>query len=180
MESMVQMVFGSRLTAGLVVCLLLLPLSVCGKARQSQTEDALTRLDRYNVVWTTASKDSSGSMPLGNGDVGVNAWVEQGGDILFYISKTDAWTSAGDLPKVGRVRLSLSPNPFAGGSFFSQVLKPRQGKIEIRGGKPDRPDLVRLWVDANRPVIWLEVEGAQPLIARVIPSFALAFQLFHD
>ncbi|MHC1767151.1 MAG: DUF5703 domain-containing protein [Verrucomicrobiia bacterium] len=48
-------------------------------------------LDAYNVVWTTPSKDSSGSMPLGNGEVGVNLWVEPDGDLLFYIARTDAW-----------------------------------------------------------------------------------------
>jgi len=30
-------------------------------------------------------------MPLGNGDIGLNVWTEPGGDLLFYISKTDAW-----------------------------------------------------------------------------------------
>ena len=32
---------------------------------------------RYNVVWDSPSKDYSGSMPLGNGDIGVNAWLEE-------------------------------------------------------------------------------------------------------
>ena len=48
-------------------------------------------IDAQNVVWTTPSKDSSGSMPIGNGDIGLNVWAEENGDILFYIGKTDAW-----------------------------------------------------------------------------------------
>ncbi|MEI8139935.1 MAG: DUF5703 domain-containing protein [bacterium] len=44
-------------------------------------------VDDYNVVWHTPSRDSSGSMPLGNGDVALNVWVEEGGDLLFYIAK---------------------------------------------------------------------------------------------
>ena len=38
---------------------------------------------RYNVVWRAPSRDSQGSMPLGNGDVGLNAWVEPDGDLRF-------------------------------------------------------------------------------------------------
>ena len=32
-------------------------------------------VDAYDVVWMTPSRDSSGSMPLGNGDIGLNLWV---------------------------------------------------------------------------------------------------------
>jgi len=46
--------------------------------------------DAYNIIWHTPSRDSSGSMPLGNGDIALNVWVEAGGDLLFYISKSDA------------------------------------------------------------------------------------------
>ena len=50
-------------------------------------------------------------MPLGNGDLGLNVWVEPNGDLVFYIGKSDAWNEdvAGDqgLMKVGKVRLSV-------------------------------------------------------------------------
>jgi len=52
---------------------------------------AQPRLDSFNVVWTEPGPGSAESMPLGNGDVGLNLWVEPGGDLVFYISKTDAW-----------------------------------------------------------------------------------------
>ena len=57
---------------------------------------------RYDVVWDSPSANASGSMPLGNGDVGVNAWVEPNGDLLFYVGKTDAWGDNGRLLKVIR------------------------------------------------------------------------------
>ena len=44
-------------------------------------------LDDYNVVWDTPSADSAGSMPLGNGEIALNAWVEPSGDLLFYIAR---------------------------------------------------------------------------------------------
>ena len=40
-------------------------------------------LDRCNVVWDSPSKNSSGSMPIGNGDIGLNTWVEENGDLLL-------------------------------------------------------------------------------------------------
>ena len=78
-------------------------------------------MDRYNVTWDTPSTDSSGSMPLGNGDTGLNLWVEGGGDLLLYISKTDAWSETGRLLKLGRARVRLTPNPFATGKPFRQT-----------------------------------------------------------
>ena len=66
---------------------------------------APAELDRYNVVWTTPSKDAAGSMPIGNGEVGLNVWVEEDGDLLFYIARTDAWSECNRLLKLGRIRV---------------------------------------------------------------------------
>ena len=41
---------------------------VCGTLRAA----APPELERYNVVWTTPSQNAAGSMPLGNGEVGLN------------------------------------------------------------------------------------------------------------
>ena len=46
---------------------------------------------RYNVIWTTASPDPAGSMPLGNGRLASNLWLEPSGDICFYLATGDAW-----------------------------------------------------------------------------------------
>jgi len=115
--------------------------------------------ERYDVVWDRPSRDSSGSMPLGNGDVGLNAWVEEGGDLLFYISKTDAWSENGRLLKLGRVRIKLSPNPFTKGAPFDQRLRLGQGEILIRAGEGAAATAIRVWVDANRPVVRVETEN---------------------
>ena len=63
----------------------------------------------YNVTWNSPSEDSFGSMPLGNGDIGLNVWVEKNGDLLFYISKIDAFDAAHLLPKIGRIRIKTEP-----------------------------------------------------------------------
>ena len=120
-------------------------------------------MDRYNVVWDTPSADSSGSMPLGNGDIGLNVWVEGGGDLLCYLSKTDAWSENVRPLKLGRVRIRLSPNPFLAGAPFAQTLRLRQGEIEIRAGAAPAEVVARIWVDANQPLVRVEVEGNGPV-----------------
>ena len=116
-------------------------------------------MDAYNVVWTSPGQDSSGSMPLGNGEVGVNVWVEPDGDLLFFIGRTDAWDEHARLVKLGRVRVQFSPNPFRHGTPFRQELKLRQGEVVIEAAGTQ----IRFWVDASRPVIWLEADSQAPM-----------------
>ena len=113
---------------------------------------------RYNVTWNSPSQDSSGSMPLGNGDIGVNVWVEQNGDLVFYIGKTDAWSETARLLKLGRVRVRFSPNPFVAGQTFNQTLHLDKGEITIDGGTPENPIHMSLWVDANVSAIQFSAE----------------------
>ncbi|MEA3368386.1 MAG: DUF5703 domain-containing protein, partial [Planctomycetota bacterium] len=77
----------SRFLSGLLVAA---AVCVCHVPAAGAAETA-HRMDPYNVVWQTPSKDPSGSMPLGNGSTGLNAWVEESGDLLFYISRIDTW-----------------------------------------------------------------------------------------
>ena len=113
--------------------------------------DPLAELDRCNVVWNSPSQDAHGSMPLGNGDVGVNAWVEPSGDLVFYVSKTDAWDENGRLCKIGRVRVQFDP-PLAVAAHFEQALVLRDGVITIQSAVGKSPTKIRLWVDADQPV----------------------------
>lgn len=115
-----------------------------------------------NVVWTTPSKDHNGSMPIGNGDIGMNVWVEQNGDLLLLLSKTDAWSENCRLLKLGRVRVKISPNPFTNGNTFKQSLRLRQGEITVSAGEDEKEISVRIWVDANNPVVRLEADSPSP------------------
>ena len=63
-------------------------------------------LDRYNVVWESPSQDAHGSMPLGNGDIGLNAWALADGSLHLLISKTDTWDDNARLVKVGAQKLA--------------------------------------------------------------------------
>jgi len=118
------------------------------------------------LLWTTPSRDSSGSMPLGNGDIGINAWVEENGDLLFYLSKTDAWDENARLLKLGRIRVSMTPNPFVSGAVFRQELDLANGCIRIQSAIGNHQSTISLWADANRPVVRVGIESSQPVEAR--------------
>lgn len=107
-------------------------------------------------------------MPLGNGDIGLNVWTEDDGAVLFYIGKTDAWAEAtaaemssqrDQLVKLARVRVRLEPDPFAKADDLRQTLDAATASWTVSGGGV----AVRLWVDANQPVIHGEVTSPHPV-----------------
>jgi hypothetical protein len=118
------------------------------------------------VAWDSPGRDSRDSMPLGNGDIGLNVWVEKDGDLLFYLSKTDAWDENSRLLKLGRLRLALSPNPFRSGVPFKQRLHTAEGCMEIAAGSEQEQVELRIWVDAHRPVVRIEIVSATPIRAK--------------
>ncbi len=163
----------------------LLTIGLVAFSRASSIED----LDACNVVWDGPSKqDSFDSMPLGNGDVGINVWFESNGDILFYVSKVDAYDSEHLLPKLGRVRLRTEPTLDITQVKTTLLLK--QAAVEILAGDTK----FRVWVDANAPVI--RVQGHCPTPRKVsimaeslrqwqnaadpLPGSGTAALLFHD
>ncbi len=128
--------------------------------KQQLPQDVLRQLNKYNVVWETLSiTGSMESMPLGNGDITANVWVEKGGDLMLYIGKSDTWSEATRLLKVGRVRISLSPNPFMEDTNFVQTLDLHKGQINILTGAKGNETKVKIWVDANQSVIRVETES---------------------
>lgn len=152
-----------KLTLRILATLLLAPLTA-----------PAAPVDGFDVVWDSPSQDHHGSMPLGNGDIALNAWATPDGDLQFYLSKTDAWDDNARLVKVGKVRVHFDPNPFAEGRSFRQELKLGEGSIEIKTGADpstlnSQPSTtIRLWVDANHPVIHVTAESASPLEATAI------------
>jgi len=117
----------------------------------------------YNVIWTTPSKDAAGSMPLGNGEVGLNLWVEENGDLVFCIGRSDSFSEISRLLKPGQIRVALSPNPFVSGAPFRQELKLGDGACEITAGQGRNKATLRVFVDSDHPVIHLVGQSASPL-----------------
>ena len=115
-------------------------------------------LENYNQVWKTQSQNSSESMPLGGGDIGMNVWVENG-NLYFYFSQSGTFDEHNTLLKLGRIKVTLSPNPFAGAAGFHQELKLKDGFILI--GQNDAK--IKLWVDVFKPIIHLDLESKNAL-----------------
>ena len=153
--------------------------SPAANGQNKKAMDIKPWLDVYNVSWDTPGPTSSQSMPVGNGDIGLNLWVEQNGDLCFFIAKTDAWGAAaenerngwikdgGVLMKLGKVRVSLSPNPLVLGAKFNQVLRLSSSEIIVQEGADATGASLRVWVDANNPVIRVESKSAGPVSVKV-------------
>lgn len=112
-----------------------------------------------NVIWTTQSQNSSESMPIGGGDIGLNLWVEKG-EVYIYLSRSGTFDENNTLLKLGRVKLKLSPNPFEGKSF-KQELNLKDGFAKILGSNGSLNAEVKVWVDVFNPVIHLDVKSNQ-------------------
>lgn len=138
------------LRAGAAMAALLMAAPLFGQSATAQ----------YSVTWDSPGSGYKDSMPLGNGDIGLNVWTETNGDVVFLIGKTDAWTENGELVKLGRVRVRFDASPFKAGPLFRQILLPRQGAMEIRGAASA---VLRIWADANAPVVHLEMRSARPV-----------------
>src|SRR5712692_6085344 len=132
-----------------VFCLILALSPLLASAREAGFAAA------HDVTWNSLGTNENDSMPLGNGDLALNIWTEQNGDLLLLIAKSDAWSENGQLLKLGRVRVRLTPNPCAAPAPFTQTLKLETGEFEFHGGT----SVARIWVDANHPVIHLEIQA---------------------
>ena len=101
------------------------------------------------LTWTTPSANSSESMPVGGGDVGLNLWVENG-DLMFYISRSGTYDENNTLLKLGRVRVAIPGDSLAP---FSQTLNLAEGyaRVRLHGATID------LWADVNKPVVHVEI-----------------------
>jgi len=128
---------------------------------------AAERISRYNVVWTSPSKDATGVMPLGNGDIAAGVYAIEGGDLYLLLAKNDAYTYQGDIFKTGRVRISLDPNPFQPGKPFRQTLDLATGSIRIEADGVT----LRIWADANQPVYHIQIDSPREIAVAARPEF---------
>ncbi|HWE94517.1 MAG TPA: DUF5703 domain-containing protein [Tepidisphaeraceae bacterium] len=148
-------------TNSFTIVIIVLSLSAIAMAAPSDGNPFIAGND---VTWTTLGTNENSSMPLGNGDVALNVWTEQNGDIVLLIAKSDTWSENGELLKLGRVRVRLEPNPFVNSAKFTQTLRLETGEVELRSGN----NFARIWADANNPVVHVQVQTETPV--RVIAT----------
>lgn len=128
--------------------------------------NSASRIDRYNIRWTTQSANSADSMPCVGGDIGLNVWVENN-ELLFYIGREGCRDENGSLLKMGRVRIAITPSPFASDAAFSQELKLSEGLVKVRSEAPGvNAATIRLWVEVDRPIVHAEIETSEKSTVR--------------
>jgi len=137
----------------------------CRKS-ENGSSDAAKSMKRYNVVWDSPSKDPSGVMPLGNGDIAAGVYAIENGDLYLLLTKNDAYNWRGDKYKTGRVRISIDPNPFTSGRSFLQTLDLPSGSVQIDADNVS----VKIWADANRPVYHVEINAPEKVSVKVEPD----------
>lgn len=133
----------------------LLVFIIIGFEMRSQSFNPISELNKYDIKWTTQSKNSLGSMPIGNGDIGLNVWVEPDGSLNFYIGKTDAFSDLNQLLKLGKVRITFSSDPLVAKEFIQQLVLVN-GEI-ILSGKDGFT--CKIYVDALHPAIRIETKA---------------------
>lgn len=136
----------------------LLLLSICWMPLLcASAADPSDWLRQYNPLWTVQSKDAGESMPCGGGDIGMNVWVEND-EVLLYLSRSGVFDENNVFPKLGRIRLSLTPNPFVGATF-KQELKLRGGYVEVEAVKGKKRMTIEVWANVFTPVAEILVKS---------------------
>ena len=132
----------------------------------------------YRVAWDSASETLGGTMPLGNGELCVNAWFEPQARVQLVFGRTDSWDEFGRLAKVGAVEVN-----FLGDGFdpslaepFKQTFDASTGMIDVAFGPEGKETRVKLWIDTNRPVAVVEVDSD----LEISPRARLRYWRFAD
>ncbi|MBO9619231.1 MAG: hypothetical protein J7539_09375 [Niabella sp.] len=131
----------------------LLPLFVVSMHTAGQS------LEPFNLHFTTQGNGSEASMILGNGDITVNAWVDRHDhNLYFYIGKSDTHNDQDQLYKVGKVRVSFSPNILVEDHEYAETFRIADATYRIK----TKYAILTMRVDANNPVILLEAKTTIP------------------
>ncbi len=144
-----------------------LALSLCPSA---VAQDPAATPRPADLVWTSPSKDAAGSMPIGNGVLGANVWVEPEHGLRILLSRTDTWSEANRLLKVGRLDIRFDPNPFAAGAPFIQRLAFARGVLEIEAGTDAERFQLAVFVDADAPILRIVGTSRVPRTMHVVET----------
>jgi alpha-L-fucosidase 2 len=150
---------GVEIMKSFPIVLILLTLLSLSAIAMAAPGDGNPFIAANDVTWTALGTNENDSMPLGNGDVALNVWTEKNGDLVLLVAKSDSWSENGQLLKPGRARIHLEPNPFVNAASFAQTLKLETASVELLSGK----NSARIWVDANNPVIHVQVQTEAPV-----------------
>lgn len=124
-------------------------------AQEPGLERPKAALDEASRAWTSPGLDGTGSVPMGNGRVGLNAWVESGGDLVLLLSHVDSFSECERLLKLGRVRVAMEP-PLDVGKGYRQRLDLERGVLRIEADGCT----LEVVVDAASPTVMVRAASA--------------------
>src|SRR5699024_11592294 len=88
-------------------------------------------------------------------------------DIFLYLGKSGAFDENNTLLKLGRIRLSISPNPFSSADF-SQELQLDKGRVVFTANKDGHTAKVVVWVDVFSPNVFVDVQSNKAVNAKPV------------
>ena len=92
----------------------------------------MSSLSTFSPSFDTPSAAIADNMPIGNGELVANIWVNASdGSLSVLLGRSDAWSSLAMPIKVGRLKLLVHPSPFLRPDSFTQKLHIENGTIEI-------------------------------------------------
>jgi hypothetical protein len=97
-------------------------------------------------------------MPLGNGDVSMNVWVDStSGSLMSYIEKSDAFDANANPVKVARLELAFTPTLWTSATVtYNQTLNVAGASISITTDQYE----VLVFVDANSDTAYVTATSA--------------------
>lgn len=94
--------------------------------------DVIKEIKKCNVSYHVLGKTDRSAMPLGNGELCSSVWVNESGEICFYVSRSDALTEQDRTVKLGMMRVAFKPTPFVKGKYC-QTLDVADGCVSFEG-----------------------------------------------
>ena len=111
---------------------------------------------KKEIVFNKAGNSDRDSFPIGNGDIGAMVWGNDQGKISVVISKTDSFSSALRLLKIGQVDLTLTNDSI---SFINQKLDMQNGVTTLEYATGSDKLTISIWVDAHNPCIRVKADS---------------------
>lgn len=124
------------------------------------------KYEAYQLTWHQIGQSDRAAVPLGNGDLASSFWVTQEG-LHFYLAKSDALTETDRNVKLGKVNLSMEPNPFSGASAFTQRMEIYDGCVCVEAQGNGVRVRLHVFVDKYSNILYVEGESDRPVRVQV-------------
>ena len=130
-----------------------------------QPIDPLALLEAYNPRWTGVGGSDRASVPLGNGELCSNVWVQRDG-IHLYLARSDAISELDRTLKLGEFVVTLDPNPFEEGTV-RQELNLRDGSFHVSAEGPFGSVRVVVLIDSESDAAIIRITSRRSLNAQL-------------